>query len=120
MSGLPDGICASPDNSVKCNSAAPAANPAVYDRSVTNAGTTYRVVIKSPYSLSDGGFVEEGYTTSVGDPSLASGCDQVGVIISESRKPGLGSLATSGDLTVQRAVGRPCERSAEATTSLPR
>ena len=84
-------------------------NPAVYDRSVTNAGTTYRVVIKSPYSLSDGGFVEEGYTTSVGDPSLASGCDQVGVIISESRKPGLGSLATSGRPDVQRAVGRPCD-----------
>ena len=107
MAALPDGVCASPDNTVKCNPAAPAAQPAVYDRSVTNAGTTYRVVIKSPYSLSDGGFAEEGYSTSTADPSLASGCDQVGVIISESRKPGLGSLATSGDLSFSvRSVGR--------------
>ena len=107
MSGLPAGVCATPDNTVKCNSAAPAANPAVYDGTVTNAGTTYRVVIKSPYSLSDGGFAEETYATSTGDPSLASGCDQVGVIISESRKPGLGSLATSGDLRFSvRSVGR--------------
>ena len=107
MSALPDGICASPDSSVKCSSAAPTANPAVYDHSVTNGGTTYRVVIKSPYSLNDGGFVEETYSTSTADPSLASGCAQVGVIISEARKPGLGSLATSGDFTFSvRSVGR--------------
>ena len=107
MAGLPAGACATPDNTVKCNSLAPATNPAVYDGTVTKAGTTYRVVIKSPYSLSDGGFVEEGYSTSAADPSLASGCDQVGVIISESRKPGLGSLATSGDLRFSvRSVAR--------------
>ena len=107
MAALPTGICASPDNTIKCNSAAPAAQPAVYDGTVTKGGTTYRVVIKSPYSLSDGGFAEEGYSTSAADPSLASGCDQVGVIISESRKPGLGSLATSGDLRFSvRSVGR--------------
>ncbi|MGN6578153.1 MAG: TadE/TadG family type IV pilus assembly protein, partial [Nocardioides sp.] len=40
MSGLPDGICASPDNTAKCSSATPTANPAVYDHSITNAGTT--------------------------------------------------------------------------------
>ena len=107
MAGLPDGICASPDNTIKCSSAAPAAHPAVYDDSITTGGTTYRVVIKSPYSLGDGGFVEEGYSSLTADPSLESGCDQVGVVISESRKPGLGSLATSGDLSFSvRSVGR--------------
>lgn len=73
----------------------------------TTGGLT--VTIKSPYSLTDGGFVEENLTTrqsDTGEPSQA-GCDQLGVIITETRSAGLGSMVTSDDIgSSVRSVGR--------------
>ena len=56
---------------------------------------TSNVAIKSPYDLDDGDFPEESLGSLSADASQMNGCDQVGVIITQSRKPGLGSLATS-------------------------
>lgn len=69
----------------------------------------FSVTIKSPYLLSEGGFVEEQSDTlqqDTGDPSLI-GCDQIGVIVEETKRPGLGGLATASDLvSTIRSVGR--------------
>ena len=98
--GLPVGSCdpvsLALNQNVKCNPAAPA--PVTYDKTVTRGGATYRVVIQSPYALSSGGWSEESLPAVSGDVSALGGCDQVGVQIFESRKPGLGSLATSSNL----------------------
>jgi len=75
------------------------------------SGTTgaYQVIIQSPYEVTSGGFAEESLSTlanDTGDPDL-EGCDQIGVIVTQSRTPGIGSLATSGDLVTRiRSVGR--------------
>ena len=100
---------AAPDPAAVCDPANPGpdAADAVYVNSVTSGGITSEVTIKSPYSVSDGGFVEEGLRSLSADTSLVNGCDQIGVIIRQSRKPGLGSLATSSDLMLRvRSVGR--------------
>lgn len=75
------------------------------------SGTTgsYQVTIQSPYDVASGGFTEESLPTlanDTGDPELA-GCDQIGVIVTQSRRPGIGSLATNSDLVSRvRSVGR--------------
>ncbi|MFL6024014.1 MAG: TadE/TadG family type IV pilus assembly protein [Marmoricola sp.] len=100
MSSLPDGICSpaslSANGATKCSSA-PASN-AVYDQTINANGAAYRVVIKSPYVLNSDGWSDEDKPTLAADQSTVGGCDQLGVQIFESRKPGLGSLATSSDL----------------------
>ncbi len=109
LSGLPAGVCATPNTLAACDPSNPndPATKAVYTGSVTSGGVTTDVTIKSPYLETDGGFVEEGYSTLASDSSAKQGCDQVGVIVSRSRKPGLGSLAVSGDLRFTiRSVGR--------------
>ncbi len=51
------------------------------------------------------GYTDEAHVS--GDPSQKGGCDQVAVMIKQVREPGLGSLATSGQLgTDLRSVGR--------------
>ena len=100
FSGLPDDMCSSAsltaNSGVRCSSVA--GTHVSYDHEVTDGPTTYRVIIKSPYVLTEGGWSEEGMTTSTSDQSTIDGCDQLGVIITERRKPGLGSIATDGDL----------------------
>lgn len=106
LSGLPVGICSSPSATTACDPG-DATTHAVYTGSTTHSGTTYSVTIKSPYRVSDGNFAEEGYATLSSDVGSMQGCDQIGVIIAQSRRPGLGSLAKSGDLTTRvRSVGR--------------
>ncbi len=67
------------------------------------------VTISTPYLVSTGNFPEESSATlvnDVGDPAQ-QGCDQVGVIVEETKRPGLGSLATASDLVTRvRSVGR--------------
>jgi hypothetical protein len=100
LASLPDDFCApaalAANAGVKCTELA--TSHAKYDRQTTTNGTTYHVVIESPYTLSDGGWSDEKLASVSGDQSTVGGCDQLGVQIFESRKPGLGSLATSGDL----------------------
>lgn len=115
LQGLPAGICASPSPTALCDPAA----PAVYQGTVTNGGVTSSVTIKSPYLVSDGSFPEEGYASLVGDPGTVDGCDQIGVILTRSRQPGLGSLATSGQLRYTvRSVGRVAAEAGDRAPAL--
>ena len=107
---LPDDLCATAalalTSNVKCDSTN-TSTFASYDQTVTTHGTTYRVIIKSPYVLSDGGWSEEDLAASTADQSTVGGCDQLGVQIIQTRSPGLGSLATEGDLSFGiRSVAR--------------
>lgn len=110
--GLSDdyGTCtSSPPPDYKCDTSDPFGSPgaAYFKGSVTSGDTQYTVVIKAPYLLSDGNFSEESYASLSGDTSSMGGCDQLGVIISLQKKPGLGSIATSADLKTRiRSVGR--------------
>jgi hypothetical protein len=95
--------CATPSPTAACN----AATPATYQGSVSLPGRSYTVTIKSPFQVNDGTFPEDSYASVASDDSAMSGCDQIGVIIEQERKPGLGSLATEDDLeTTIRSVGR--------------
>lgn len=71
--------------------------------------------VKAGYKVTDGGYSEEStYANLANDPgsniageAISGGCDQVAVILTRSRPPGLGSLATSSDVrTTVRSVSR--------------
>jgi Flp pilus assembly protein TadG len=68
------------------------------------------VVIQSGYLVTGAtGWSEDALTAAQNDPGSDAfkGCDQLSVVVTQSRKPGLGSLATSSDLTTSiRSVGR--------------
>ncbi len=102
LATLPDSICGPTSLLTKalvtCSSTASATH-AVYDQTTTSGGVTYRVVIRSPYVLDAHGWSEEGVSNLAADQSTVGGCDQLGVEVFESRKPGLGSLATDGNLS---------------------
>jgi Flp pilus assembly protein TadG len=110
FAGLPDSVCAgSWQTSDKvCDQANPNAATSLTDyvATVTANSVTYNVEIKAPYQLSDGNWPEESLSTLSSDPSQMNGCDQLAVMITESRKPGLGSLVTDNISTRTRTVGR--------------
>lgn len=94
--------------SLKCSPGSPS-SWARFTWTGTLAGKPLRVVIQSGYQLSSSsGWSEDALSTSTADQNdTAQGCDQLAVTISQSRRPGLGSLATSSDLTTSvRSVGR--------------
>lgn len=67
------------------------------------------VEIKAGYRVTEDGFPEESMPSLLTDQGdvLQAGCDQLAVIITEKRDPGLGSLATSSDLSSRiRSVAR--------------
>ena len=101
LESLPDSICSSANlasnTTVACDPAS-AGTHATYDQTITSAGATYRVVIKSPYVLTSDGWSEESVPNLANDQSTVGGCDQVGVQVFETRTPMLGSLAGAGDL----------------------
>ncbi len=101
LSGLPDDFCApaalAANSGITCSDVA--STHAVYDKTVTQGGARYRVVIRSPYVLNAEGWNDEALATLAGDQSTVAGCDQIGVEVFEARTPGLGSLATSGALS---------------------
>jgi len=101
LSGLPDDFCApatlAANAGITCSSVA--TTHALYDHTVTSRGARYRVVIKAPYVLNSDGWGVESMSTLAGDQSKVAGCDQLAVQVFESRAPGLGSLATSHDLS---------------------
>lgn len=68
------------------------------------------IEIHGGYDVADPRFPEESaysqLTIDQGAPTLG-GCDNLAVILTQARKPGLGSLATSGDVTTMvRSVAR--------------
>ena len=87
-------------------------NKATWARFVWNGtwqGMPLRVTVQSGYSLTGSSWSEDALPASTGDTGDASqkGCDQLAVTITQSRKPGLGSVATSSNLTTSiRSVGR--------------
>ena len=99
LAGLPDGLCTSSSLTPRLNTTctAAASTHAQYDQSVTSGAATYRVVITSPYVLTDGTWPEESLPTSAADQSLVGGCDQIGVQVFERRPLGLGTLAGSDE-----------------------
>lgn len=109
LPGGPDCSTTSPNWTRVCNPD-DATNPlslAAYTGAVTSNGVTSTVTIKLPYALSEGGFSEESLGSVSGDSSVENNCDQLGLIVERSRKPGLGSLATNSDLVTRlRTVGR--------------
>jgi hypothetical protein len=102
--GVGDPCASGALNSVQCDPAN-LATWAVYQGTSTDPNVT--VTIKSGYQLADGGFSEEALASLAADGSASGGCDQLAVIITQTRSPGLGSLATSADLVSSvRSVGR--------------
>lgn len=94
-------------------------NPVLLDRecsvtdpltqaSYTGSANGISVEIRSPYTLAGSGWPEESLSTLQGDQlAAADGCRHLAVVIRRTRTPGLGSLATSSDLTTSvRSVGR--------------
>lgn len=74
-----------------------------------SGGLTLDVQIQSGYDLAANTWREDSLPATNGDNGLSAsqGCDNLAVTIRQSRKPGLGSLATSSDLqTSIRTVGR--------------
>jgi Flp pilus assembly protein TadG len=113
MAGLPTGTLdcntAGADWLKTCNKADPfgSASAVSYTGTTTSGNITTTVTVKMPYLLTDGGYREETYTSVTGDVSELNNCDQLAVLVTRSVKPGLGSLATSSDLTSRmRGVGR--------------
>ena len=87
-----------------CDStAAPSTWPSANYTVTTTSG--YTVQIQSPYTLPDPNFSQDALASLSSD--TGSPCDNLAVIITQARKPGLGSLATSSQLkTTIRSVGR--------------
>ena len=69
------------------------------------------VEIRSPYDLATSGWPEEQLSTLAADQlTPEDSCDQLAVVVRQTRQPGLGSLATDSDLTTSvRSVGRVTE-----------
>lgn len=75
----------------------------------TDDGKPLTVTIQSGYLLSTtSGFSEDSLPAAQAEnDDSAQGCDQLAVLVNQTREPGLGSLATSSDLTTSiRSVGR--------------
>lgn len=74
-----------------------------------SGGVTLDVHIESGYDLAANAWQEDALPATSGDNgvSASQGCDNLAVTIRQSRKPGLGSLATASDLATSiRSVGR--------------
>lgn len=103
---------------------APCSTPSVYDSlcvpdgentshaswaryDATSADGRVVVTISSGYQTPDPAFPEDAAAASDSGSATEGGCDQLAVIITESRSPGLGSLAVDGDIVTRiRSVGR--------------
>ncbi len=108
--GLAWSRCNGSYDSVVCKPALPD-TWARFEQTVTTADdATYTIQIRIPYTQTDmAQFQEESKTTLASDQGdvAEAGCDQVGVNITESRQPSLGSIATKSDITSSvRSVGR--------------
>lgn len=81
---------------------------AKYAWSGTVGGLGLTVNIQSGYVITPGRWSEDSLQPSTADQDdSASGCDQLAVIVQQSRKPGVGTLATTSDLTTAvRSVAR--------------
>jgi hypothetical protein len=73
------------------------------------AGGRLQVEIRSGYVLSEGGFSEESLdslASDTGDPAQ-SGCDQLAVIVQETKQPSMGSIVPVDELVTRiRSVAR--------------
>jgi Flp pilus assembly protein TadG len=98
------------DVTLRAQTCAPG-SPASWARwtwSGTYQGAPLSVAIQSGYQIPAGVWGEDNLAASLDDADDdAEGCDQLAIIVTQTREPGLGSLATSSDLkTAIRSVGR--------------
>lgn len=78
------------------------------------------VSIRSGYTLPDPAFPETAALTGDTDPADKGGCDQLAVIITEARAPGLGSVVSSSDTITQvRSVGRATQGATSVGSAIP-
>lgn len=113
LGGLASAPCtpASGTSLKTCNPSSPksATSMTKVEQSVTSGGVTYNVLVQMPYLLAEGNFPEESLTSLATDPGAANqnGCDQLAVIITSSRKAGMGSIAGVDNIATRiRSVGR--------------
>lgn len=84
-------------------------------------GMSLEVTVESGYDLTSNKWAEDSLPASSSDTGVAEqqGCDNLAVTITQSRRPGLGALATSSDLTTSiRSVGRVQPVSGEVAAAL--
>ena len=102
-SAAPDG-CSTGQKAKVCI----ADNPSTW-AAFDGAANGLQVSIRAGYKVNTGDFAEDSMPSLASDTGVAAfgGCDQVAVILTKTREPGLGSLATDSDLvTSVRSVGR--------------
>lgn len=109
LSTLPDGVCSGAPPAKLCKPSDPNGTKTTYTGSTVVGRRTFDVQIVSPYMLSSTSYPGDGQaplSTDLGQSGW-NGCDQLAVIVTQRNKPGLGSVATSGQMTIQaRSVGR--------------
>lgn len=107
--GLPSNTCSDSNELTRvCTASTPSTMAKYVGTSTAASGGSVRLEIYGGYSLGSSGFPEESqYANLQSDQGASGGCDQLAVVVIHSRRPGLGSLATSSDIkTVMRSVGR--------------
>lgn len=100
LDGLASSNCIAANYDKQCQT-----NPVAFAQSVNG----YDVRIENPYVPNADEFPEENFSSLASDQgdSALGGCDQLAVIVTKSRTPAFGSIATSSDLVTQiRSVGR--------------
>ncbi|HET7690258.1 MAG TPA: hypothetical protein VFK41_07765 [Nocardioidaceae bacterium] len=91
-----------PQLATTCNASVPSTHASY---SNTTADGRYQVTVKAPYTMPDPKFPEDAFSGVATD--IADACLQLGVIITELYKPGLGSFAVKEDIkSTIRSVGR--------------
>lgn len=109
---LPPGGCdatVATTSPITCNPSNPGASLMEYFEQVVENGVTYSVRIKSPVEVSEFDvYDDESYATLASDTSQMSGCDQLMVVVEQSRPTIFGGIASGDDAieTTVRSVGR--------------
>ena len=102
--------CGGARDSVVCRPGVPSTAANFAQTVTTPDDVEYLVEISIPYVLADHPeFQEETKATLAGDQGepAEQGCDQIGVHITQTRQPGLGSIASDEDIVSRvRSVGR--------------
>jgi hypothetical protein len=100
----------------QCSNPAALTTGCRWDTSSTHASYTgsangIEVEISNPYNLVASDWAEESLATLQNDQQTAAqSCNHLAVVVRQTRHPGLGSLATTSDLTTSiRSVGRVTE-----------
>lgn len=110
LTNLPPGGCdatVATTSPVTCNPDNPGASLKEYFESIVENGVTYTVRIKAPVLTSEFDvYGDESFSTLAADTSQMNGCDQLMVVVEQSRPTIFGGLANDAVETTVRSVGR--------------